>query len=113
MIFVAQALLGLTGVQVFFLLSRSFGAPWGVFAPGAAGRAGSAIAAVGLAFAGLVLARPIFVDAAQSAWIGWSATAIMFLWFLIVAMARDEGESLLWRPVAGLVVACALILVTR
>lgn len=113
MIFIAQAFLALIGVQVFFLLSRSFGAPWGVFAPGAAGRAGSALAALGLAFTGIILARPVFLNAAQAGWIGWSGAAITFLWFLIVALAREEGESLLWRPVAGLVVACALILVTR
>lgn len=101
MAIILHMLIGLVGVQVFFLLSRGFGAPWGVFAPGASGRAGSLALA-----AGLIVATGVILFAAPLP--AWGGAGVLLLWFLLLALDRDEGAVLLWRPVAGLSVALAL-----
>lgn len=94
-------LLGLAGVQVFFLMSRMAGAEWGIFAPGGFGRMGSCFAAFGIFAAALIVIT-------GAGWAAWGAVGVLFIWFVLLALDRDPGQVLLWRPVAGLTVACAI-----
>lgn len=105
MIWFVQGFLALIAIQVFFLISHTAGAPWGVFAPRAGrGRASSAGAAMALIAMGLA-----FVTGLHGAsFAAWGALALAALWFLNVALARDEGEQLLWRPVNGVMILCGL-----
>lgn len=101
-----QAFLALLAVQVFFLGSHAAGAPWGVFAP-AAGRGRGASAGAALA---LVAIGALYVSGLRgAAWPAWGALALAAGWFVIVALARDEGEQLLWRPVNGVMIVAGLV----
>lgn len=106
---------------IAFQIALALGAPWGAYAMGGAFpgrfparlRIAAVVQAVLLAVTvGIVLSRaglvlPGWSDAAR--WLIWVVVAIALLALVLNAISRSAGERRIWVPVAGLMLACSLV----